>query len=261
MPSLIPPDPIIRRNPRRIPHRLLAAALAAALGVGLPGGMGLRVAADMRDRDPVSHITARPSSPAQAPSAMEQQADQAEVMAQARQALTEAVAGTNVRVKNKGTVSYQTLGALEQLARSYKKNFTLSADTPSPSGNSVQGRLYLPVNPDHLTGSGMVGLGVYTQESQTRFVREHFHKYFHNQVAVVYLTHTGSFGGRVQAAAKPSLSELDTDKLRLYTYNMSANTYREITDSDHFFDKKDYLHFHTTVGGYIVITDRPLSAK
>ncbi len=74
----------------------------------------------------------------------------------------------------------------------------------------------------------------------------------------VALGQQGSFGMPVEIAAKldPTLS---TDNLVFYSYDSATNTYRQIEAPKYRIDANGYVHFTTSQGGSIIISDGPLS--
>ena len=75
------------------------------------------------------------------------------------------------------------------------------------------------------------------------------------------LAHQGSFGMPVEVAVKADLSALNTNTLRFYNYDASTNVYTLIENSQYFIDTNGYLHFTTTVGGPVIVTDVPLTRR
>jgi hypothetical protein len=99
------------------------------------------------------------------------------------------------------------------------------------------------------------GTGVVPDNTNTY---EIFSKYFSNNFFVLHCYQEGSFGQDVPIAVK--LKD-DTDAERhIYSYNAETNTYTEIA-SEFIIEDNAYLYFTTNVGGDIVITDGPLTAR
>lgn len=71
----------------------------------------------------------------------------------------------------------------------------------------------------------------------------------------------GSFGVPVDVAAKVDLSGMDTAKLHFYTYDAAANAYREIPQTNSFIDGSGYLHFNTSAGNNIIISEGDLTLR
>lgn len=66
---------------------------------------------------------------------------------------------------------------------------------------------------------------------------------------------------KISAAVKVDLAKLNTKALKFYSYDTAKNTYKLLTDTNEFVDVNGYLHFDTTVGNTVVITDSPLEDK
>jgi hypothetical protein len=62
----------------------------------------------------------------------------------------------------------------------------------------------------------------------------------------------------VEIAAKLAPT-LNTTNLVFYVYDMEANKYNRIEAPEYWVDKNGYVHFRTSVGGSIIISDGPLS--
>lgn len=92
-------------------------------------------------------------------------------------------------------------------------------------------------------------------------VSKKYSKAYTNQFAVIDFLQEGSFGTTVDVAAKADLTGLDTSNLIFYSYNMLTNKQVQIENPNYSIDEKGYLHFSTTIGGSIVITDKPLTKR
>lgn len=86
-------------------------------------------------------------------------------------------------------------------------------------------------------------------------------KHFDNNAAVVSFAQDGAFGMSIPVAVKVDTSKLDTKTLMFYSYDAKTNSFNVIPAPAHFIDTAGYVHFATTVGGSIVITDRPMTKK
>lgn len=92
-------------------------------------------------------------------------------------------------------------------------------------------------------------------------IEKHFAKYYRNKIAVVAMAQKGSFGVPVDVAARVDLSGMDTAKLHFYTYDAAANAYREIPQTNSFIDGSGYLHFNTSAGNNIIISEGDLTLR
>ena len=74
------------------------------------------------------------------------------------------------------------------------------------------------------------------------------------------LGQSGDFGTKVEVATLMNLSGMDTKQLRFYSYNSARNTYAPLAAPSYWIDNAGYLHFSTTVGGAIVVSEGPLTS-
>ena len=95
---------------------------------------------------------------------------------------------------------------------------------------------------------GEINLSVNTDAESTKVATDTFKKYFNNEIAAVNLGQKGSYGMDVRIAVKVDLSKLN-------------NTYVKLTEPKYQIDANGYLHFDTSVGGDVIITDQALTAK
>ena len=74
-------------------------------------------------------------------------------------------------------------------------------------------------------------------------------------MSVIGLAQQRDFGGmEVRIAARVS-PDLDLDNLFFYAYDRETNTFRRFTPRIIRLDSNGFLHFTTTLAGYIVITN------
>ena len=92
-------------------------------------------------------------------------------------------------------------------------------------------------------------------------VQANFAKYYRNRTAVIPLAQEGGFGVPVSVAARISLPHAKAENLYFYSYDPAANSYRQIVQSQVFFDVNGYLHFVTEEGNNIIISDGALQRK
>ncbi len=84
-----------------------------------------------------------------------------------------------------------------------------------------------------------------------------FQKWFKNNVTAISLNQNGSLGLPATIAAKLPKG-MKTDALVVYAYNQEANTYTQLKDAKPWVDTNGYLHFSTSIGGHILISDGKL---
>ena len=102
----------------------------------------------------------------------------------------------------------------------------------------------------------MVSGSTYSNEANQTKAR--FNKWFGNEINVVDLHQSGSFGAKVRVAVK--VKDVKTvEGLFFYVYNPTTNTYKQITGTNPFLDNNGYLHFSTFEGGRIVISQGKLT--
>lgn len=144
--------------------------------------------------------------------------------------------------------------ALKLAAQKGGSSFRIQFD--SMRGNTVAVRL--TVNPSAAT-KGIV-TDAFVDESYLNSLVEKYESRYNNQVAVIDLYQEGSFGTTVNISARLDLKDLNTETLRFYSFNQVTNKYSEIENVPYSVSK-GYLNFSTSIGGTIVITDRPLQRK
>ncbi|MEY8359795.1 InlB B-repeat-containing protein [Anaerotruncus colihominis] len=123
-------------------------------------------------------------------------------------------------------------------------------------GGQIIGRMYL--NPALNTLAADIRTGITVGNASVEAL---FTKWFQNNIVVIDLAHQGSFGMPVEAAVKADLSASNTNTLRFYNYDASTNVYTLIENPLYFIDTNGYLHFTTTVGGPVIVTDAPLTLR
>lgn len=161
--------------------------------------------------------------------------------------------------KKAGQISGDTLRAMSTAATKAGGSVMYYADTVR-ADNSIEGRMY--INPSKAAGvQGVIQTGVYTSASKVSAVTKMFNKYFSNKIVVIHLDQAGSFGMEVEIAAKVDLKDLNTKSLQFYSYSLTSNSYVAIQNPKYFIDSSGYLHFNTTVGGEIIVTDQPLQRR
>ncbi len=161
-----------------------------------------------------------------------------------------------ILTENAKTVSASDLRSMANAAKGAKA--TLMADTVVKG--VTEGRLYLDAA-KAASLEGNINLAVRTSCTVPESVEKLFCKYYKNKLEVVTLFHNGIFGMPVHVAAKVDLSKMNKDTLKFYRYDRANNTYSQLTNVNYRVDSHGFLHFTTSVGGDIVITDAPLEGK
>ncbi len=83
-------------------------------------------------------------------------------------------------------------------------------------------------------------------------------EYFKNKLQVVGFTQQGPLGTNIAAAVKLDFNGMDTSKLVLYSYDAVQNRYSILSDQTYFIDVNGYLHFTTSEGNYIIVSEGQL---
>ena len=65
----------------------------------------------------------------------------------------------------------------------------------------------------------------------------------------------------VRITVKVDLSKLNTENLNFFAYDKESNTYVKLTEPKYQIDANGYLHFDTSVGGDVIITDQGTDRK
>lgn len=161
----------------------------------------------------------------------------------------------NVKFTNVSSISPAAISAIANAAKKAGVEAVITADTKV--GGAIVARISM--DPADLAGAKSdVKLGV---TIGNKSIISTFGKYFTNQVQVVSFAQKGAFGTAVNVAVKVDLTKLNVNTLKFYSYDASTNKYTEIKVPAYFVDTNGYLHFTTTVGNHVVITDKPLTSK
>lgn len=164
-----------------------------------------------------------------------------------------------VKVKNAGSITPEALRSMRLTTEDSKGKAKLLADSTTPDGK-VAARLYIdPAKSFYVDKE--IKLGVSMEEKDIQKTSSTFEKYFDNNVSVVHFEHQGAFGMDIEAAVKVDLSKLNTQNLMFYSYNAATNRYTPIPVPNASIDKNGFLHFTTSLGGDLIITDKPLAPR
>jgi len=120
----------------------------------------------------------------------------------------------------------------------------------------VESRLY--IDPAKATLKSDLQLGVTLGDKK---VENKFDKYFENKIAVVKFDQVGTFGMSIKAAVKADLKGMDTRNLYFYSYDAKTNTYVKLVNPRYRIDANGYLHFTTSQGNYVIVSEAPLVRK
>ena len=138
---------------------------------------------------------------------------------------------------------------------------TLLLDTTTADdAHTLEGRIYLSLDRPR----DGIYTGVHTDKQFTKATTKQFKDKFANKnIWVVHLVQNGSFGSKVEIAAKVDGFTNKTNKQKLYFYRLDRLTgeFKLIEDPDHYFDTSGYLHFTTEYGGDIIISDKLLISE
>ncbi|MEG1953428.1 MAG: Ig-like domain-containing protein [Hydrogenoanaerobacterium sp.] len=163
-----------------------------------------------------------------------------------------------VMVKNAESISAATLTEMAATAKAAGGKVELKADTVDATG-AVTARLYIdPAAAAKLKGE--IKLGVKTDEAATQATKEAF-KNFDNKMAVASFAQQGSFGMAIKVAVKVDLTGLNTKTLVFTSFDKKTGKYVQLPKTAYTIDKNGYIHFTTSMGGEILITDKPLVKK
>jgi hypothetical protein len=146
------------------------------------------------------------------------------------------------------------LAVLQAMGRAAPAGSQVNADSMSLVGNAVDVRLTFAID-DVIKA---LNLSASTQNSQAVNAKATFSKYYTNQFSTVNLSQTGAFGMSVKIAARLNPDITDTSDLVFYLYDAAANKFSRIV-TNYRVDANGYVHFNTTQGGTVVISDGQLS--
>ena len=98
----------------------------------------------------------------------------------------------------------------------------------------------------------------YVRGERVEALKSRFEEWFPNKLHVIRMEEQGSFGLRVELAAKLNMDGFDTGNLYFYTYDSETGTCTRIKDTGYWVDGKSFLHFYTEQAGDIIVSDGPL---
>lgn len=163
-------------------------------------------------------------------------------------------------VKDKTSISAAAIKAMADWGVKKGRSTALIARTSFSDSAKIQGQL--TINPASFTKlEKEFKLGVYVENSDVSAIRAKMNKWYSNSLVVVQLEQTGALGGTVKVAAKADIAKLDEKNLVFYAYDKAANKITRIEKPAYTVDKSGFLHFSTSHGGYIIVTDQPLTKR
>ena len=168
-----------------------------------------------------------------------------------------AASTVNVRFKDAASLSPEAFAAIHSVGSKSGRTMYVLADTMNDK--AVTGRIAFKTTSK--APASTISLGARVDSKSIKTAKDKFSGWFKNDIAVVTLSQKGSFGISVEVAAKANLSGMDTSNLKFYAYDRSSNTYRTLEKPGYFVDTNNYLHFYTTYGGDIIISDGTLAKK
>ena len=209
------------------------------------------------------------SKPANAPSAnvgADGAVSAAKISGDAKKAVSSAKNGkANVNVTNAKTVGVAALSNMAKAAAKENVALTMTAKTTDKNGTVVA---YLKFNAAKAAEAVAkaevkeVKLGVELNTKNTKNVNSLFKKWFKNRnIIVIKMAQKGEFGFTVETVVKADLKGFNKNTLKFYNYNVATNTYKELINPNYTIDAKGFIHFNTTMGNYVIITDEPLVRK
>jgi len=151
---------------------------------------------------------------------------------------------------NYETVSHESLMAAIRLG-----NFPVRFETML--GNTLVGRITL--SPDIANNpAAFVRLGVYSQVENTARVQGIFNRFFTNATVVVLVEQT-QFPAPVEISVRAGA--LSGGNLHFYSYDAPGNFFVPLSVTNARRDAESLVYFTTDTGGYIVVSDGPLTRR
>jgi len=161
-----------------------------------------------------------------------------------------ATSGRNVNLRDFSLVSADALRAVAG-----EGDRRLQFDTMN--GSAVTGRLTInPANAQGLTGD--IRLGVFTTDDRTQSVQIAIDRRFVNRERIIYVEQP-NFQMEVRIAAL--VGDFDADRIRIYSCDAYGQNIREVNATGIMMDANGYVHFNTTVGGFLIVSDGPIPSQ
>jgi len=168
---------------------------------------------------------------------------------------------THTTFRGYTSVSANTLKAANTEMQKAGGVVRLKFDTLSDANpKSVEGRM--TVDPRNTTNvKGDIQLGVFTNDGATGDTRRAFENSFSNRFAVIRAAHSGSYGMKVDFAVKTGSHLSNATNLFLYSYNPKTAQYQLIQNPKISFDSNGFLHFTSSIGNDLIVSDGPLRSR
>lgn len=157
----------------------------------------------------------------------------------------------SVKFNNVASVSSETLKAANKANSDAKLVFVSKTDKKLHGQitvfTSTTAKAKKAINP-----------GLTTTGTSLEKVTKKLNKNFKNEMHVIKADQSGSYGITVRVATKIDTDDFNTKKLRFYSYNSKTNKIKEITNTNYSVNDSGYVHFNTSVGDYLVISEGQL---
>ena len=172
----------------------------------------------------------------------------------------------SVSIVNGASISNEIIAAIAAKAAGTGKKVLVKADTSATynkvnengTTTSASAINRMTFSATSVVPNGQLNLAVNTNTVATKAVKTMFEKYFNNTVEVIGIAQKGKLPFSVKISAKVDLGKLNKANLLFYSYNNGK--YAKL-DVKYTIDANGYLVFETSMGGDIIITDKPLSSK
>lgn len=161
----------------------------------------------------------------------------------------------SVDIKNIGAISLDTFRAMVRACGD--KAIQLNVSSVIADTNQVDVRISL----DAAKVTKDLNLSASTVSSEAVKVKETLSQKFSNQFSVLSLGQKGDFGTPVEIMVKPALTSFDINNLVFYSYDKQTGLYTLITEPKCTLDQEGYIHFTTSLGGEIIVSDNYLTFK
>lgn len=157
-------------------------------------------------------------------------------------------AGDSERLTEKDRYTASSASGAKTAGTADVKKAGAASRVDTLNGKSIQSRVYVPAGaPD--------GMDLHVSVSEAATLAR-FQKFYKNKMAVLRLMQEGDLGMEVEVATKASLIKgMDTQNLVFYSYDAGKNSFTRIQEPKYSVDTAGYLHFSTSTGGYIVISE------
>ena len=216
-------------------------------GGGGGGGGGSRVSSA------ASATPAQPSVPVTQPLTAAQAASSFDAALAGARAAGSAAAG--IQLVNMDTLPLEVLQNLTQRSLSAGVTSTIFADYVVD--NAIMARIY--IEPSKMQKP--ISVAARLDDTAIAPAKNMFTNFFNNKMAYMQLGQVGDYGTTISIAAKINLTGMDATQLHFYSYDTTTNSYTTITAPNSWIDVAGYVHFDTSFGGYIIISEGPLTLR